>query len=552
MPRGDKTGLGNWGGMDDNTILAKQERTHLVEDPNMLDYHQRSILKDKRPDAPAFPEDFAKRGGYDPRTGEMRQGASDSRAKLALRYIGKRSWVEPNLPDGSFLDWQGLEPDPRSIRPDPDMQNYAKQAAFRGRYVKFFPDADNSVPETGMNTYQRWQATRGAQNWTADRLKVFSTGKDNRTTRRAGQSIPKEHRKVQVTVDGEIVNLSDALTTNKSNLTGLLTNQYKVGWRRTTDQEFQVAKYGQVKSTMNMADQAWYKSLRQGQDDRVEMGVFQDQRVPKLLVQVMENIIRGRAIKQKLTGEIPWRSSYGLKNYKDPMVEANYTGGNPGNLSIEDRATEVVRLLQDSYVRRKDSMLAMPNQPDSHLGFSWVDPSIVQFMELSTRKIGPLDVKMILKDAAKLSNDLGYKISDQEMKVYVPSMPSDYKPVEASWKSTDPRNKDESLVAQNYLNIDPKMEMPLMGLINQEDYKSRVDSSLSYSQAPPPGMPNSLVGGWLSQSQDFALDRDQRGSVGGIMGGKFLRRNIVPTHMQNIENLENMDVNDSGGMNRKR
>lgn len=539
MPRGPKTGMGNTGGLPDDIILAKYERTNLRENPEMLDYHQRSILKDSTPDRPFMEADEPFNGGYDPRDGSERQGGSYSRSKLALRGIGKRSWVEPHLPDGSFLDWHGLERDPRSIRPDPDFQNMVKQSAFRGRYIPYFSDADNSVPETGMNTYQRWQSIRETQRWAADRMKWFDTGKDNRTSRRAGQSIPNEHRKVQVTVDGEVINLNDAVTANKSNLTDLLTNQYKVGWRRTTDQDFKVAKYGQVRPTTGMGNQKWYKNLRYGEDSRVDLGVFQDQVVPKTLVKTLENIIRARGVQQQLTDSIPWRSSYGLKNYKDPYIAANYRGGSDiGFRSVEDRATEIVRLLQNSYINRKDAMLAMPDRPNSHVGFSWLNTQLVDYMDMSNRKIGPLDVKMILKNSALLSKELGYHITDYEDNVKIQALPSAYKPVEASWHSKDDeRHKGSSLLAANYTNISPaeKPGTAMLQMLSQEDYKARQDKSLHYANKPPPGEPTNLIAGYLSQDQDFALDRERRGAMNGPLGGKYTRKWMDTTHKEGLD-----------------
>ncbi len=546
MPRGPYSGAGNFGGIPDHVILQKQERTNIAEDPSMLDYYQRQLLKDTRPDAPFMASDIPSRGGFDPRTGEMRQGASDSRARLAHRYSGDghRSWSTPWLPDGTFLDYQGLEKDPRSIRPDPDFREMAKQEYFRGRYIPYSPDNDDSVPETGMNTYRRWESIRQSQQWSADRMKWFDTAKDNRTSRRAGQTIPNEHRAVQTTVDGEVINLADALTANKSNITDVLTNQYKIGWRRTTDQTFNVAKYGQIRPTMNMADQAWYKSLRQGEEDRPEQGIFQDQRVPRQLIKVMENIVRGRAIKQDLTDGIPWRSAYGLKNYKENAIAANYRGGTVGYQSIEDRAKEIVRVLQDAYIQRKDAMLAAPSQPNSHIGMSWIDPNIIYFLELNNRKIGPMDTKMILKDAAKLSKTLGYDISNKEMGVYVPAAPGDFKPIKQLWDSNNTQYTNESLVLPDYVNIAPTTPQPLQKLMSGENYKSSGANALMFSNQPPPDKPRTLVGGYLAMDQDFSSENGRPQTI-GVMGSKYTRRFTTPTH----DELPNDNLRDTESKN---
>jgi len=547
MPEGPHSHRGNFGGMPNEVFLSKYEATCLPENPDMMNYHMRDILRDERPDAPFMESDMPRNGGYDPRTGESRQGGSWSRSKLSLRESGKRSSTEPYLPEGSFTDWHFLEKDPRSLRPDPDFQEYDRQRKFRGRYVNYYDDNDMSVPESGINPYQMQMNVRGSQRWATDRMKWFSTAKDNWNAKRAGHGVRTEHRVAQVTLDGEVINLSDAMTANKSNFTDLLTNQYKIGWRRTTDQDFKVAKYGQVRPSANISNQMWYKNIREGIDDRKDAAKFQDQTVPKTLVLMMQNIINTRMNKQN-EGEIPWRSSFGLKNYKANLEAANYRGGRIGYQSVEDRANEIVRLLQDSYINRKNAMIALPDKPNSKIGMSWIDPALIHFMEQSNRKIGPTETSMILKQAAIMAGmQSGINASNKETSVTLPFSRDSFDPREALWKSRDFRNVDRTLVASNYTNINPIDPQPLQQLINGEDYKSRADSSLHYSTRATG--PDTLTHGYISQDQNFTVGLQRPAQMIGAMGDKYTRRHMDTTHMENMEveyNNNDNPVNDAG------
>ncbi len=537
MPAGPHTAYGNYGDIPDEIMLARYETTCMPESDEQLNYHLRNILRDETPDAPFMESDEPFNGGVDPRTGQMRQGGSFSRSFLALRDIGKRSHTEPFLPDGTFTDWHGLEKDPRSIMTDPDMQEYAKQEWARGRFIKFYPDSDHSVPETGIAPDQFAQQVRGSQRWYQDRMKWFSTAKDNRTQRRAGYSNVNEHRKVQVTVDGEVINLADAVYANKTNLTDLMTNMYKIGWRQTTDDEFKVSKYGKVNPTMNMQDQAWYKNLRKGTTSEKLPGSFQDQVVSKSLQIVMEGILRERKTRQDTLGPLPWMSEYGLKNFKQHLNAANYRGGSKvGFATVEDRATEIVRLLQDSYIQKKDAMIALPARPDSKIGMSWIDPQLVSFMENSNRTLGPSEVTMQLKDAAIMAGSRGsIQLSDKDMGIKSQAYADDFKPTEAAWLSKLFHPTNPSLVVANYNSIAPPTIQPLQNLANGENYKNNSYAMQNYKQNNAANDPTSLVGGWLTNDQEYSEFSLPGHGAKSLFGAKLTSvPNMETTHLDTL------------------
>lgn len=536
MPKGPHTGYGNFGDIPDEVILSKYETTCIPESAEQLNYHLRSILRNNKPDAPYMESDAPFNGGFDPRTGEMRQGGSYSRSFLSRRDTGNRSRTEPFLPDGTFLDWHGLEKDPRSIMTDPDMQQYVKQEWARGRFIKFYDDSDMSVPESGIAPDHYAQMIRGSQRWAQDRMKWFDTSKDNWTTKRAGYINMNQNRKVQVTVDGEVLNLSDATYFNKSNNSDLLTNMTKIGWRVTTDDTFKVGKYGRVNPISNIKDQDWYKNMRKGTFSERMPTSFQDQNVTKSLKIVMEGILRERRNRQDAIGPLPWRSEYGLKNFKQNLNAANYRGGKVGYQSVEDRAAEIVRLLQDSYVKRKDAVLALPAKPDSRTGLSWISPAIVNFMENSQRKIGPLEVKMQLKDAAIMAGSRGaIYLSDKDMGVKMQASPDDFRPTESMWKSKLFHPTDPSLVVANYMSIAPITNQPLQNLTSGESYAKNSTMQQNYKQNPNGSDPHSLVGGWITGDQKYAPEPVPGHGAKSLFGAKLNNMpNMVTTHLDDM------------------
>ena len=112
---------------------------------------------------------------------------------------------------------------------------------------------------------------------------------------------------------------------------------------------------------------------------------------------------------------------------------------------------EIVRLLQDSYINRKDAMIAMPDKPNSKIGMSWIDPALIYFMENSNRKIGPMETSMILKQAAVMAGmQSGINASNIESSVATPFSRDSFDPRESLWKSKDFKNIYPSEIVIKY------------------------------------------------------------------------------------------------------
>ncbi|MGL5934500.1 MAG: hypothetical protein ACRCZI_02635 [Cetobacterium sp.] len=227
--------VGSGSHMPVSAYLAKMEQTCIFEDPNLLRNYMRSTLKDVRPDKPLFESDEIRRNNF-------------SEDRLNLRHHGKRVAATPDLPDGTFLDFDGLSRDPRGTALEPDMREHRKQQEARGKFIKYYSDADNSVPSRGISEREMIMLKRKPFYEVKDRLKIFDESMNSMVS---GSGMTHEKRKntaecMQVT-DDRRPEMQDEMCYNRTNITNDLSNNTSIGWRRTTDHRFKVAQYGMIR-----------------------------------------------------------------------------------------------------------------------------------------------------------------------------------------------------------------------------------------------------------------------------------------------------------------
>ena len=538
MPRGPNTGIGNYGGLPYKALLDKNEVTEMFEDDEQVNYHIRDLIRDYTPDNPLFDEDQPRAGNIDPKTGHRRNGGTYSKARLQLRQSGQwGSGDQPFLPDGTFLDFQGLEKDPRSLMNQPDMTLARTQAQERGKFINFYPDASPFTIDGGNTPFRNVQNQKAAQRWAKDRLKVFSTGKDNWVGHKAGQTLDVQSKKVQVTTDGEVLNLSDAQNTQRTNLTALFTNKRNVGWRQTPDQEFRVAKYGAWNSQPNIQNQKWYKNMREGMATPADNNtVWRDQRVLAGMVPTLERLIGERNTRKKVVNDTPWQSSFGL--------EKPYSGLKPSNIgakidnSVESRSAEVVRLLQDKFMQHNPGY-TLPKDPSSKKNLTWVNLPVIQFLENVNKKLGPEKATLGLKDATKLAQALTDRNED-EFSTYKSLDPAMTDPVSSNWNSRDFRVKEDGKLAANYTQLRPNPAPALEKLVNQDQPKYLSKDTIQYSSLVPDAQMN-ILDGYLSQDQIFE-DNPVGFTNGAPMGNKDNVRRAMSTSQDLDDEKESMST----------
>jgi hypothetical protein len=238
---------GTYGDMPIDMYLKKMEQTCMFEDDDQIMNYQRQTLKDLKPDKPFFESDQTRRDNH---SGE----------RLNLRYHGKTSELDPYLPEGSFIDYQFLEKDPRSISNDPNMQLLRQQQMARSKFYNFYPDHDKSVVESGRSPYKVMKDVRAGFGFIKDRLKIFDESYDSR---HAGGT--QNHRLMSTgvclqTVDERTPNMKDEICYNRSRAVDKLSNNTPIGWRLTTDHRFKVSHFGRPRSQQGTSEQNWFKN----------------------------------------------------------------------------------------------------------------------------------------------------------------------------------------------------------------------------------------------------------------------------------------------------
>jgi hypothetical protein len=292
-------------------LLKKQEETGMYTPESLMDDHFRKTLKDRRPD-PEFLASDTPVGGRDV-NGEL-MGNPYSNRVLTLRDTGKLSRATPDLPDGTFLDHQFLEQDPRGSALGPNMRRHAEQQFARAKLINFYDDSDKSVPESGINPYQMNAQIRGAQNRTKDYFKIFETSRDGWHNGGIGQTKSVSNLD-KFSPSTEMKDPVHAPNRNRTDATHNMSNDTSIGWRRTTDNRFEVSKYGKKNNGKSFTDENWYKNRANAHVDHDILQVYQGQNVTKTTALMMMDLA-----KKKTTAH--WTGMHGIE-YNDSNKSAN-------------------------------------------------------------------------------------------------------------------------------------------------------------------------------------------------------------------------------------
>ncbi len=284
---------GDFGTIPYDEYFRKIEQFDMREDPMGVENYMRGQLVDFRPDAPFFESD-QKRDPSD------RGSGFGSTERLNLRYHGARSEEDPYLPDGTFLDHEFMERDPRGTQNLPDFNKAREQRMARGAFIKFSNDDDYSVPETAINPVQMNALIRGAQQQFKDRWRNFDESMDSWHN---GGTVPnkKLSRVAMVTKDGTIINLSEATGMLRQDPVNLLSNRVKGVPRWTeTDQRVKVSKYGQVKPVMDIGANKWNNNRYNSYLDHNIPVEINGELINKMLAMLIVDLEGQRATKQEI------------------------------------------------------------------------------------------------------------------------------------------------------------------------------------------------------------------------------------------------------------
>lgn len=285
---------GQYGTIPYDEYLRKIQQTDLKEDPDQYEKYIRGQLADFRPDDPFFESDQVR----DPND---RGSGFGSRERLSLRYSGARSEEEPYLPDGTFLDHEFMERDPRGTQNTPDFAAARKQREARAKFVKFYNDDDYSVPETGINPVQMVSLIRGAQQQFKDRFKNFDESMDSWHNGSAAVRGDRSHV-AMITTDGTIINLAEATQALRQDPVNVLSNRTAAMLRHTAaDHRVKTSKYGVVRPTMNIDYNSWNTNRYNSYLDHQIPIEINGQMVNRGLAMMILDLEGQRATKQMVT-----------------------------------------------------------------------------------------------------------------------------------------------------------------------------------------------------------------------------------------------------------
>jgi hypothetical protein len=276
--------------MPEAAYMRKIEQTCNYESPYLLENYHRSTLKDMRPLKPFFESDQP-RGGFNA-DGTSAENPLSARF-LDFRDTGRIARAEPYLPDGTFLDFQGLEKDQRGVAMEPNMRKHVEQQYARGGFYNYKPDADHSVPESGWNPGRARRDIRNAQTESANRMLIFDTSFTGRQN--AGRSL---HGTTSITEsvdqDGRTVATAEDTAQPRQVTTTSLSNNTPMGWRRTTDHRFKVSKFGRSTAAKLNDSSNWYKNRGQVHIDH-DLVTWRDATVTKAVALLMIDLSKQKA-----------------------------------------------------------------------------------------------------------------------------------------------------------------------------------------------------------------------------------------------------------------
>ena len=525
---------GNYGLMDETLYMRKMEVTCLPEAANLMDDYNRQELKDLRPVNPTIASGEA-RGGVDPKTGE-RRGGFQSAGALSLRYHGKRNKTKPDLPDGTFLDWQFLEKDPRSIMNQPDMRKHREQQEARGKFIKFYSDEDFSIPEKGITPMAMNSMIRQGQRQTKERLKIFDTSKTGFHTGNANifpkgsvmESTKFAHQeKNNKSYEGYQSKFSFR---NRSNKTSTMSNDTSIGWKRGVDHEFKVSQYGRSAGATRHADSDWYKNRANTYNGHEIFRQVENKNIPKATAMMIVELTKLRKTARK-TGAYTLYGE-GKKNMtlrKKKLIARDIA--HVYNYNEQDRRTDPHADINGEQLNLHGSKWA-PKRDSNRMKKVVFNPKIIKFMQMGSRKNNYTEVKPIKDKIKQTAKDSGVYIEERPHKSFVDEVLGDV--VKSNRESLHNFPKGQSKSVHTYSNQFKTPIGPQFGMTEEEEYKKKSAENMRKEQTLPKydiqNVDSTVVD--LDFGRDDIINRHQ-----GLMGSKFVRN-------KQVHKFKDDDVND--------
>jgi hypothetical protein len=377
----DYSNVGQYGGIDESLYLKKMETTCNFEDPEMLYNYNRANLKDIRPDAPILESDQPRYNNY-------------SADRLNLRHVGRRTEAEPWLPDGTFLDFDFLNKDPRGHALEPDMREHVKQQQARTKFIKHGIDVDHSVPSGGgINPTRMVMNMKATLPCVKQRLKIFDDSLSQYNRGGMSHTMMTDAEECVQKTDDKSPDMRDEICDTRMNKQNDLSNDTQIGWRTTTDNTFKVAKYGQIRRGPSCTTQDAYKNRGNVYTTHDTVSSYFNQNTAAKTAAKMIDIIKKREM--------------AMENGKD--MEFDESGNNQAGRKQKITPSDLKPTQIESFTSQpvtahtelnptgttshfKGNMLK-PKLDSNKMKKSIVDPLIVDIMVGINRKMTPREIK---------------------------------------------------------------------------------------------------------------------------------------------------------------
>lgn len=449
--------LGPTGTIPQDEYLRKIQSSGVPEDPEQVETYLRAQLSDFRPDAPFFESD-------QPRDPSDRGSGYGSREALNLRYSGARSDALPYLPDGTFLDHEFMERDPRGTQNVPLFSKYKAQGMARSPYYNFGKDADWSVPETGVNPVQMVAKIRNAQQQVKDRLQIFDESMDSWSTPSAAVRGPTS-AVAMVTADGTIVNLAEATARQRRDPVNVLSNRYPLVNRHSEpDQRVKISKYGQIRPVMDIGANDWSTNRYNAYMDHQIPMQIDGQMVNRMLGHLILSISGQQATKQLVAQGADYSESEvnQLRRSRrqidpDDLYKVMMIGGVSHSISAQQENFE------ETPVRLQGRMRTFDLHKTRDLAS--LNHKILRSMEQVSRKLGPQKHKDLRDSIKQSAADYGLYTEQTQRPTHKQKVDSTL-----NRESLDIRQIEEEKVVKQYGGLLPMTYRPRLD--TYEGYKT--------------------------------------------------------------------------------
>jgi len=421
--------------------LKKKQYTCVKEDEAAFDNYSRKVLTNMRADAPLWEDEFTRR-------------ENQSQEKLNVWHHGRRSEKVPDLPDGTFMDWEFLEHETRAANNEPDWQQLKEDKAYRNRYYKYRNDEDYTRAQRQINPHEADERKRESFDYLAKRWNVFSTSLEGANPYSSVRLDPRhytelvEANRVGIPIDGMTL-------MNRRHIAKELEEMYPIGWDSTTDHEYKIAYYsssGKKGLGPNQVDSR--KNRTNAYLEHDILTPLPDNHVPKYVVMDIINVTN-----QKISG---------IKSLQGAQYGEDLETLQSKRKRIEEDLTKARRYTQASAVapahtkvgekmHRQSGKKFNPNKWDTNQRHKSIfNPLLASSIAMKTRRVKLHDFEDLRNEVEQTAAQNAIFILDQTKQTAMPSsVPNESMHNTKSGQATS----DSSLTIKNYRNFTKMREM---------------------------------------------------------------------------------------------